>query len=107
MVFCIGFTGTHVTREVSYDELRSGEATSAATVESGEIRLLTVTDPADEGLGMFSPEAGARYVAFTISIRNAQISSPVVTASESVLPVAVAAAVVALVGFMVGLTDPT
>jgi hypothetical protein len=84
LVFFIGFTGTHVTREVSYDELRSGEATSAATVESGEMRLLTVTDPADGGLGVFHPEVGARYVAFTVSIRNTRSAGetvPVVASS--------------------------
>jgi hypothetical protein len=34
------------------------------------MRLLTVTDPADDTLGLFRPEAGTRYVASTISIRN-------------------------------------
>jgi hypothetical protein len=83
-VFFVGFTGTHVTSEVSYDALRSGEATSPATVESGEMRLLTVTDPADEELGVFRPEDGARYVAFTISIRNTRSAGetvPVVASS--------------------------
>ena len=84
LVFLIVFTGTHLTREVSYEELRSGAATSAAIVESGEMRLLTVTDPADEELGMFHPEVGARYVAFTISIRNTRSAGetvPVVASS--------------------------
>jgi hypothetical protein len=70
LVFIIAFTGTHVTSDVSYTDLKSGDTTSTATVESGEMRLLTVTDPADDTLGLFRPELGTRYVAFTISIRN-------------------------------------
>lgn len=82
-VFFIGFTGTHVTREVSYDDLRSGAATSPATVESGEMRLLTVTDPADEDLDVFRPNVGARYVAFTISIRNTRSAGETVPVAAS------------------------
>lgn len=70
LVFIIGFTGTHVTNGVSYVELRNGETTSAATVESGAMRLETVRDPADPQLGLFRPATNTRYVAFTISIRN-------------------------------------
>ena len=70
LVFIIGFTGTHVTNDVSYTELRTGETTSAATVESGAMRLESVHDPADGELGLFRPDDDARYVAFTISISN-------------------------------------
>jgi hypothetical protein len=70
LAFIIGFTGTHVTGDVSYAALGSGETTSAATVESGAMRLASVRDPADQQLGLFRPTAGKRYVAFTISIRN-------------------------------------
>jgi hypothetical protein len=83
LVFIIGFAGTHVTGEVSYDELRSGTATSPATVESGEMRLLTATDPADEDLDVFRPEIGARYVAFTISIRNTRSAGETVPIAAS------------------------
>jgi hypothetical protein len=68
-VFIIGFTGTHVSREISYDALRGGSASTAA-VESGEMRLVSVSDPADAKLGLFRPAADARYVAFAVSIRN-------------------------------------
>ena len=70
LVFIIGFTGTHVTSDVSYAELKSGETTSSATVESGAMRLESVHDPADRELGLFRPDAEMRYVAFTISIHN-------------------------------------
>jgi hypothetical protein len=70
LVFIIGFTGTHVINDVSYVELLNGETTSAATVESGVMRLEMVRDPADPQLGLFRPATNARYVAFAISIRN-------------------------------------
>lgn len=68
-IYIVGFTGTHVSREISYEALRDGSA-SAATVESGVMRLLSVTDPVDAQLGLFRPDVDARYVAFTMSISN-------------------------------------
>jgi len=52
--------GTHVTNDVLCDELRNGETTSAATVESGAMRLETVRDAADPQLGLFRPATNAR-----------------------------------------------
>ncbi len=84
LVYIIGFTGTHVTSDVAYVELNRGETSSAATVESGAMRLESVQDPADQELGLFRADADSRYVAFTISIRNRRSAGetvPIVTSS--------------------------
>ncbi len=70
LVFIIGFTGTHVTNDVSYVELRNGETTSSATVESGVMRLEMVRRPSRPTTRAVPTRADARYVAFAISIRN-------------------------------------
>jgi hypothetical protein len=81
--YIIGFTGTHVTSDVTYNALRDGAATASATVESGAMRLVSVSDPADGQLGLFHVEAGERYVAFTISIRNWRGAGETVPVAES------------------------
>jgi hypothetical protein len=83
LVFIIGFTGTHVTNDVSYIELSNGETTSTATVESGAMRLEIAHDPADPQLGLFRPVPNTRYVAFTISIRNRRSAGETVPITAS------------------------
>lgn len=82
-IYIIGFTGTHVTSDVSYDALRNGAATAPATVESGDMRLVSVSDPADAQLGLFRADPDARYVAFTISIRNRRSAGETVPVAAS------------------------
>jgi hypothetical protein len=84
LIFIVGFTGTHVATDVSYEALRGGDVTSTATVESGVMGLESLSDPADPELGLFRADTNARYVAFTISIRNLRSAGetvPVVTSS--------------------------
>lgn len=76
------FAGQHVTSEVSYASLLARSPTideaqrrppaseALATVGSGEMQLVAASDPADESLRLFDPEAGSRFVAFTIAIWN-------------------------------------
>jgi hypothetical protein len=82
LVFIIGFTGTHVSREIPYDGLKGG-STSSATVESGVMNLVSVSDPANTDLGLFQPEVDARYVVFTITIRNLRSAGETVPVAVS------------------------
>lgn len=73
----VAFAGQHETIEVSYANLLAAEPGDAsqpevtpAEVGSGAMRLVSVNDPADDSVALFSPVAGSRYVAFTIAIRN-------------------------------------
>lgn len=70
--FIVGFSGTHVTVDVPYQQLQAGSVTSGTTaqVESGLMSLVAVTDPADDALALLTPAAEQRFVAFDISIRN-------------------------------------
>jgi hypothetical protein len=81
-VFIVGFTGTHVRQEVSYDALHR-EATVTSEVESGLMRLMSVTDPADAELGLFRPDADARFIAFTVSISNRRGAGEIVPVATS------------------------
>ena len=82
-IYIIGFTGTHVISDVSYEALRDGAATSSAAVESGDMKLVSLSDPADAQLGLFRADPDARYVAFTISILNRRSAGETVPVAES------------------------
>ncbi len=70
--FIIGFSGTHVTIDVPYEQLRTRSLTSGTTarIESGPMTLVVATDPADNDLALLKPAVGERFVAFDISIHN-------------------------------------
>ena len=71
LVFIIGFSGTRAVVTIPYDGLRAGALDAPRTeaaVESGHMTLDAVRDPA--ALGPFAPRAGARFVAFELTISN-------------------------------------
>jgi Domain of unknown function (DUF4389) len=71
-VFIVGFSGTHVAVQVPYDTLRAGHtgAPGSATVESGQMTLLSAHDPAR--ITPFTTSDGTRFIAFSLSISNSR-----------------------------------
>ena len=80
----VAFGGQHVTRVITYDSLLEGTAAPPATVHMGEMRLLSVDDPADGGIGLFRPEPGHRFVAFSVAIKRTPDSGETVHVTPSV-----------------------